>query len=138
MSAPKDAEKYVKRTQELLDEVKVKNKLEFTVLKVEFVEEDGNYYLRVYCDMDQEGGIGAEDLARITRPLNKLLDKADFIPLAYTLEVCSPGYLDEYNNFEEDMEKLKAQESAEKAADEPAADEKSADEQVKEETSEEE
>ena len=128
MSAPKDAEKYVKRTQELLDEVKVKNKLEFTVLKVEFVEEDGNYYLRVYCDMDQEGGIGAEDLARITRPLNKLLDKADFIPLAYTLEVCSPGYLDEYNNFEEDMEKLKAQESAEKAADE----------QVKEETSEEE
>ena len=128
MSAPKDAEKYVKRTRELLDEVKVKNKLEFTVLKVEFVEEDGNYYLRVYCDMDQEGGIGAEDLARITRPLNKLLDKEDFIPLAYTLEVCSPGYLDEYNNFEEDMEKLKAQESEEKAADE----------QVKEATSEEE
>ena len=138
MSAPKDAEKYVKRTRELLDEVKVKNKLEFTVLKVEFVEEDGNYYLRVYCDMDQEGGIGAEDLARITRPLNKLLDKADFIPLAYTLEVCSPGYLDEYNNFEEDMEKLKAQESAEKAADGPAAEEKSEDEQMKEETSEEE
>ena len=133
MSAPKDAEKYVKRTRELLDEVKVKNKLEFTVLKVEFVEEDGNYYLRVYCDMDQEGGIGAEDLAKITRPLNKLLDKADFIPLAYTLEVCSPGYLDEYNNFEEDMEKLKAQESEEKAAEKKAADE-----QVEEEPSEEE
>ena len=116
MTAPKDADKYVKRTQELLEEVKVKNKLDFKVLKVEFVEEDGNYYLRVYCDMDQEGGIGAEDLAKITRPLNKLLDKADFIPLAYTLEVCSPGYLDEYNDFEEDMEKLRAQEAAQKAA----------------------
>ena len=87
-------QQYVKRTQELLEQVKVKNRLEFTVLKVEFVQEDGNYYLRVYCDNDREGGIGAEDLAQITRPLNKLLDKADFIPMAYTLEVCSPGFLE--------------------------------------------
>ena len=86
-------QQYVKRTQELLEQVKVRNRLEFTVLKVEFVQEDGNYYLRVYCDNDREGGIGAEDLAQITRPLNKLLDKADFIPMAYTLEVCSPGYM---------------------------------------------
>lgn len=86
-------QQYVRRTQELLEQVKVKNKLEFTVLKVEFVQEDGNYYLRVYCDNDREGGIGAEDLAQITRPLNKLLDKADFIPMAYTLEVCSPGFM---------------------------------------------
>ena len=91
------AEQYVQRTQELLEQIKTKNKLRFTVLKVEFVEEDNNYYLRVYCDNDREGGIGAEDLAQITRPLNKLLDKADFIPQAYTLEVCSPGYLDEYS-----------------------------------------
>ena len=86
-------QQYVRRTQELLEQVKVRNRLEFTVLKVEFVQEDGNYYLRVYCDNDREGGIGAEDLAQITRPLNKLLDKADFIPMAYTLEVCSPGYM---------------------------------------------
>ena len=111
MQTPKNAEKYVQRTYELLDEVKTKNKLEFAVLKVEFTQEDGNYYLRVYCDNDREGGIGAEDLAKITRPLNKLLDKADFIPIAYTLEVCSPGYLDEYDDFEEDMKKLREQES---------------------------
>lgn len=86
-------QQYVQRTQELLEQVKVKNKLEFTVLKVEFVQEDGSWYLRVYCDNDREGGIGAEDLAQITRPLNKLLDKADFIPMAYTLEVCSPGFM---------------------------------------------
>jgi ribosome maturation factor RimP len=121
MSTPKDAEKYVQKTYALLEEVKVRNKLEFTVLKVEFVEEDGNHYLRVYCDMDQEGGIGAEDLAKITRPLNKLLDKADFIPIAYTLEVCSPGYLDEYDDFEEDLEKIRRQEAADAVKTEDAA-----------------
>ena len=85
---------YIAKTEKLLEEVKSRNNLEFEVLKVEFVEEDHCWYLRVYCDMDQEGGIGIEDLTRITRPLNKLLDREDFIEEEYTLEVCSPGYLE--------------------------------------------
>ncbi len=85
---------YVRKTMALLDEIKVKNRLDFTVLKVEYVNEDGINYLRVYCDMDQEGGIGSDDCANIARPLSKALDKADFIEDdSYTLEICSPGFL---------------------------------------------
>lgn len=89
-----NSKEYVEKTQKLLEEIKVKNKLDFSVLKVEYVNEDGINYLRVYCDMDQEGGIGSEDCAAIARPLSKALDKADFIEDDnYTLEVCSPGFL---------------------------------------------
>lgn len=85
---------YVEKTKALLAEVKVKNKLNFEVIKVEYVNEDGNNYLRVYCDMDKEGGIGSEDCAKIARPLSKALDNADFIDDDnYTLEICSPGFL---------------------------------------------
>ena len=86
---------YVEQTMKLLEEIKVKNKLDFKVLKIEYVKEDGVYYLRVYCDMDQEGGIGSEDCANIARPLSKALDKADFIKEDnYVLEVCSPGFME--------------------------------------------
>ena len=89
-----NSEIYVKKTLKLLEEIKEKHKLDFEVLKVEYVNEDGMNYLRVYCDMNQEGGIGSEDCASIARPLSKALDKADFIEDDnYTLEVCSPGFL---------------------------------------------
>jgi len=87
-------ESYVKKTMALLDEIKKTNRLDFKVLKVEYVNEDGINYLRVYCDMDKEGGIGSNDCASIARPLSKALDKADFIEDDnYTLEICSPGFL---------------------------------------------
>jgi len=87
-------EKYVEKTKKILEEIKEKNSLNFEVIKVEWVYEDNMYYLRVYCDMDQEGGIGSDDCAKIARPLSKALDKADFIEEEnYTLEVCSPGFL---------------------------------------------
>ena len=99
---------YVEQTKKLLDEIKVRNKLDFKVLKVEYVNEDGVNYLRVYCDMDQEGGIGSEDCARIARPLSKALDAADFIKDDnYILEVCSPGFLEPANTIptvNEDLE----------------------------------
>ena len=89
-----NSEIYVEKTKKLLEEIKVKNKLDFEVLKVEYVNEDGMNYLRVYCDKNQEGGIGSEDCASIARPLSKALDIADFIEDDnYTLEVCSPGFL---------------------------------------------
>lgn len=89
------AEEYVAKTQKLLDEIREKQKLDFKVVKVEYVNEDGINYLRVYADMDKEGGIGVDDCAAIARPLSKALDKADFIEDDnYTLEVCSPGFLE--------------------------------------------
>ena len=92
------AEMYVERTIKLLEEIKEKNKLDFKLLKAEYVEEDGTHYLRVYCDKDQPGGIGSDDCADIARPLSKALDKADFIEDDnYTLEVCSPGFMEPAN-----------------------------------------
>ena len=89
-----NSEIYVEKTKKLLEEIREKNKLDFEVLKVEYVCEDGMYYLRVFCDKNQEGGIGSEDCAAIARPLSKALDKADFIEEDnYTLEVCSPGFM---------------------------------------------
>ena len=45
---------YVAKTQKLLDEIREKQKLDFKVVKVEYVNEDGINYLRVYADMDKE------------------------------------------------------------------------------------
>jgi len=40
-----------------------------------------------------EPGIGINDCALVSRRLSKWLDKEDFIPEEYMLEVCSRGYL---------------------------------------------
>lgn len=45
--------------------------------------------LRVLVDVD--GGVGIDDLKRISRALSRRLDEADPMPGRYTLEVSSPG-----------------------------------------------
>ena len=40
-------------------------------------------------------GVGINDCAKVSRYLSKWLDKEDFIQEAYTLEVCSKGFLNE-------------------------------------------
>jgi len=50
-------------------------------------EEDG------LSEEDHEPGIGINDCALVSRRLSKWLDKEDFIPDEYMLEVCSRGYL---------------------------------------------
>jgi len=40
-----------------------------------------------------EPGVGINDCALVSRRLSKWLDKEDFIPEEYMLEVCSKGYL---------------------------------------------
>jgi len=81
------SETYVKRTEEFLE--KLSSELKFELVDVEFVKEAGEYYLRVYCDMD--GGIGIENCAEISRHLSDWLDEEDFIDEGYILEVSSPG-----------------------------------------------
>ena len=61
------SETYVKRTEEFLE--KLSSELQFEVVDVEFVKEAGEYYLRAYCDMDKEGGIGIDDCVEISRHL---------------------------------------------------------------------
>lgn len=124
-------EDYTKRVDEYLD--KLLPKEGYSLIKTEFVKEDGNYYLRAYIDLiredeepcgfekqeteakpeaechqedgqaeaDQDGEtsdgerreISINDCVKVSRKLSKWLDKEDFIKEAYTLEVCSRGFL---------------------------------------------
>ncbi len=65
----------------------------FRLLKTEYVKEDGNYFLRAYIDKD--GGITIDDCVAVSRVVSKKLDKEDFIPEAYTMEISSPGFMKE-------------------------------------------
>ncbi len=79
----------MKRTEEFLSSIQEQKK--FEVVDVEFVKENNEYYLRIFADMDKEGGISIDDCVEISRLLSDWLDKEDFISEAYTLEVSSPG-----------------------------------------------
>jgi ribosome maturation factor RimP len=46
--------------------------------------------LRIF--IDREGGVGLDDCEKVSREVSALLDVADPIPHAYTLEVSSPGF----------------------------------------------
>lgn len=80
-------EEYEQRTEKLLEPVLKKNN--FELYDVEYVKEGSNWYLRAF--IDKEGGITVDDCEIVSRALSDLLDKADFIPDAYILEVSSPG-----------------------------------------------
>lgn len=83
------ADTYVEKTEKFLESLQ--KEIEFEIVDVEFVKEAGTYYLRAYCDMDKEGGISIDDCVDISRKLSDFLDKEDFIPEEYILEVSSPG-----------------------------------------------
>ena len=70
----------------------------------ELVEEEGEWYLRVYIDKD--GGVSMEDCVNVTRPLNEKVD--DVLPegLVDYFEVSSPGP-DRLIKRDEDFERFK-------------------------------
>lgn len=80
-------ETYENRTWELL--LPIAEKLCITPVDVEYVKEAGEYYLRVF--IDKEGGVTIGDCETVSRELNPLLDREDYISEAYVLEVSSPG-----------------------------------------------
>lgn len=80
-------EEYEARTEALL--APMMEEYRFELVDVEFVKEAGTFYLRAY--IDKEGGINIDDCETVSRRLSDELDKEDFIPEAYILEVSSPG-----------------------------------------------
>ena len=58
---------------------------------MEYVKEGSDWYLRDY--IDKEGGITVDDCEVISRELNEVLDKENYIPDQYIFEVSSPGLL---------------------------------------------
>ncbi|WP_438448260.1 ribosome maturation factor RimP [Gorillibacterium sp. sgz5001074] len=61
----------------------------FELVDIEYVKEGSNWFLRVY--VDKEGGIDIDDCGRVSEFLSAKLDENDPIPVAYFLEVSSPG-----------------------------------------------
>ena len=82
-----NAKNYEVRTEELLAPIAEANGVR--IYDVEYVKEAGEYYLRAYIDKD--GGVDIIDCENVSRALSDALDREDFIPDAYILEVSSPG-----------------------------------------------
>ncbi|MFH0809144.1 MAG: ribosome maturation factor RimP [Pseudomonadota bacterium] len=77
------------------------------LVDVEYRREGGQWVLRLY--VDRPGGITLEDCARVSRQVGDLLEVADFMEQAYTLEVSSPG-LDRPLKKERDFERYQGHE----------------------------
>ncbi len=80
-------ENYEARTEELLGPIADAGGVE--IYDVEYVKEGSDYYLRAY--IDKPGGVNIADCENVSRALSDALDREDFIPDAYILEVSSPG-----------------------------------------------
>lgn len=63
--------------------------MNYELYHVEYVKENGEYYLRIY--IDSPDGITLQDCEQVSRSISDLLDEADPIKDAYYLEVSSPG-----------------------------------------------
>jgi ribosome maturation factor RimP len=80
------------------------------IFDVQFRREAPGMVLRVQIDRPgpaarAEDCVSVEDCARVSRDLSAILDVEDVVPIAYTLEVSSPGLdrplrqLDDYHRF---------------------------------------
>jgi len=59
---------------------------------VELEHTSGRAHATVRLFIDRPEGVGLEDCERVSREVSAVLDVADPIPTAYTLEVSSPGF----------------------------------------------
>ncbi len=80
-------ETYEAKTENLLQPIAQANGVE--IYDVEYVKEGSDYYLRAYIDKPE--GVSIIDCENVSRALSDALDREDFIPDAYILEVSSPG-----------------------------------------------
>jgi len=80
-------ESYEAKTEELL--LPIVQTYGVEIYDVEYVKEGSEYYLRAY--IDKPDGVNIIDCENVSRALSDVLDKEDFIPDAYILEVSSPG-----------------------------------------------
>ncbi len=63
--------------------------LGYELYDIEYVKENGEYYLRIYIDSPK--GISIDDCEIVSNSISDLLDQADYIKEAYFLEVSSSG-----------------------------------------------
>ena len=82
------------RNEVLIDKVNaiaapIADELNYELYHVEYVKENGEFYLRIYIDKPE--GILITDCEALSRRVSDVLDKEDFINDSYYLEVSSPG-----------------------------------------------
>lgn len=65
------------------------NDLGIYIVDISFAKENGKRILRIFIDKD--GGVGIDDCEKFSRAIDPILDEADPIEEAYSLEVSSPG-----------------------------------------------
>ena len=80
-------EDYEAKTEALLQPIAEANQV--SIYDVEYVKEGSEYYLRAYIDKPE--GVNIQDCENVSMALSDALDREDFIPEAYILEVSSPG-----------------------------------------------
>lgn len=84
----------------------IAEELKYEIYHIEYVKENGEYYLRIYIDKD--GGITLSDCEALSRRVSDVMDEKDPIKEAYFLEVSSPGLnrgLFTDNHFKKQIEK---------------------------------
>ena len=59
----------------------VADELNYEIYHIEYVKENGEYYLRIYIDKD--GGITLTDCEKLSRRVSDIMDEEDPIPVAY-------------------------------------------------------
>ena len=79
-------EDYEAKTEALLGPIAEANGV--SIYDVEYVKEGSDYYLRAFIDKPQ--GVNIKDCENVSRALSDALDREDFIPDSYILEVRSP------------------------------------------------
>ena len=65
-------------------------RLGYELVELEHTAGRGSAMVRVFVDRPE--GVGLEDCERVSREVSALLDVEDPIPIAYRLEVSSPGF----------------------------------------------
>ena len=68
----------------------VLGRLGYELVELEYGAGHSRAQLRLF--IDAPAGVGVEDCAQVSRETSALLEAADPIPVAYTLEVSSPGF----------------------------------------------
>ncbi|MFH1829759.1 MAG: ribosome maturation factor RimP [Pseudomonadota bacterium] len=67
----------------------VLDNLGYGLVACDFINESGQWILRLYIDKD--GGVSIDDCARASHGVEDLLAVEDIVPVRYNLEVSSPG-----------------------------------------------
>src|SRR5689334_11766152 len=109
------ADTVVEKVREIAGRVAADRGLE--IFDIQFRREAPGMVLRVQIDRPgpaatAEESVSVEDCAAVSRDLSAVLDVEDVVPVAYTLEVSSPGldrplrHADDYRRFEGRLAKL--------------------------------